>query len=207
MEPGEKLISQAAGDTLRWQIAQTYSGEGQDLRQHILVKPNKPDLENTLLITTNKRTYHLILKSSESSAYMVSVKWDYPKNMVYVYNGDTQGNAGFNSSPGYNMDLSTLNFNYKVSMYEGKKIPDWYPQRVFSNGRQTFIEFSKSFQSSDLPILVVKRDDGTDATMVNWRLRGKFMIVDSVLQNAFLQTGVDKTGKTMVEIAQVGKQS
>ncbi len=35
LAPGEKLISEAAGDTLRWQIAQTYSGAGDTLTQHI----------------------------------------------------------------------------------------------------------------------------------------------------------------------------
>ncbi|TNF69488.1 MAG: P-type conjugative transfer protein TrbG [Gammaproteobacteria bacterium] len=201
MQPGEKLISQAAGDTLRWQIAQTYSGEGKSVQQHILVKPSKADLDNTLLITTNKRTYHLILKSTDGDAYMVSVKWEYPKDMVYTYSGD--GSNALASSPGYNMDLSDLNFNYKVSMYEGKNIPTWYPKRVFNNGSHTFIEFSKQFNAqAGMPVLVVQGGDGSDQTMVNWRLRGNYMVIDSVVRHAFLQTGVDTTDKTMVEIVQ-----
>ncbi|MCF6766010.1 P-type conjugative transfer protein TrbG [Thiotrichales bacterium 19S3-7] len=201
MEPGEKLISQAAGDTLRWQIAQTYSGEGKNVQQHILVKPSKVDLDNTLLITTNKRTYHLVLKSTDGEAYMVSVNWQYPKNTVFTYSGDATNALA--SDPGYNMDLSDLNFNYKVSMYEGKNIPAWYPKRVFNNGSHTFIEFSKQFNAqSGMPVLVIKGDDGSDQTMVNWRLRGNYMVIDSVVRHAFLQTGVDTTHKTMVEISQ-----
>ncbi|MCF6767138.1 P-type conjugative transfer protein TrbG [Thiotrichales bacterium 19S11-10] len=200
MESGEKLISQAAGDTLRWQIAQTYSGEGKNTQQHILVKPSKADLDNTLLITTNKRTYHLILKSTDGNAYMVSVKWEYPKDTVYVFDHH-DSNLGSNMDPGYSMDLSDLNFNYQVSMYEGNNIPKWYPKRVFNNGSHTFIEFSKKFNTkAGMPVLVVQNDDGASQTMINWRLRGNYMIVDSVLDHAFLQTGVDTTEKTMVEI-------
>lgn len=91
LEKGEKIVSQAAGDTLRWQIASTYSGEGDDIYWHILVKPQRDDLENTLVITTNKRTYHLILQSTDTDSYMVSVNWNYPQNMVQTFVGPTLG--------------------------------------------------------------------------------------------------------------------
>ena len=88
LEKGEKLISQAAGDTLRWQIAQTYSGEGKNIRQHIFVKPSKPNTENSVILTTNKRTYHLLFKSTSTDSYMVSVKWNYPKAMIKTFKNE-----------------------------------------------------------------------------------------------------------------------
>ena len=63
LEPGEKLVSVSAGDTVRWVVGDTTSGEGKDAIVHILVKPIGADLETNLVITTERRTYHLEMRS------------------------------------------------------------------------------------------------------------------------------------------------
>src|SRR5262245_36495609 len=77
LEAGEKLISVSAGDTVRWIVGDTSSGEGKDATVHILVKPIATDLDTNLVITTDRRTYHLELHAS-ASTYMASVTWTYP---------------------------------------------------------------------------------------------------------------------------------
>jgi type IV secretory pathway TrbF-like protein/type IV secretory pathway VirB9-like protein len=77
LESGEKLVSVSAGDTVRWVVGDTTSGEGKDAIVHILVKPIGADLETNLVITTDRRTYHLEMRSSPST-YMASVSWTYP---------------------------------------------------------------------------------------------------------------------------------
>src|SRR5215831_5611543 len=77
LEAGEKLVSVSAGDTVRWVVGDTSSGEGKDVQIHILVKPIGADLETNLVITTDRRTYHLEMKSSQAT-YMASVSWTYP---------------------------------------------------------------------------------------------------------------------------------
>src|SRR5262249_54416078 len=74
LETGEKLVSVSAGDTVRWVVGDTSSGEGRDAQVHILVKPIGTDLETNLIITTDRRTYHLELRSSQST-YMASLSW------------------------------------------------------------------------------------------------------------------------------------
>src|SRR6185503_8123188 len=64
LEPGEKLVSVSAGDTVRWVVGDTTSGEGKDAIVHILVKPIGADLETNLVITTERRTYHLEMRAS-----------------------------------------------------------------------------------------------------------------------------------------------
>ncbi len=210
-QPGERIVSTAAGDTLRWQLSQTYSGEGANMVQHILVKPNSGDLQNTLVVTTNRRVYHILLDSTKDCTYMVSVKWYYPKSMVSYsgYNGPngpanapdatasvSTGTAG---SP-YALDLEKLDFNYKFGMLKGSK-PAWYPVRVFNNGRQTFIEFPKRFYAQNTPVLFVQNDNDKYGTMVNSRMKGRYLIVDSLFKRARLQTGVkSQGGQTIVQI-------
>jgi type IV secretion system protein VirB9 len=38
-QPGEELVTVAAGDTVRWIVGDTSSGSGADLRVNVLVKP------------------------------------------------------------------------------------------------------------------------------------------------------------------------
>jgi len=199
--PGEKIISEAAGDTLRWQIAQTYSGQGDTLRQHLLIKPNQAGLSNSMVVTTNHHVYHIVLKSTQHT-YMVAVQWQYPSNMIQISNQpqDSSGSSA-STTAGYQIDLNKVDFSYKFGMVQGSR-PTWYPVRVFNDGRQTFIEFPKNFYNDNTPILYVADNDGKYGTMVNWRLKGRYMIIDQVIKKARLETGVAKTGKTIVQIEQ-----
>jgi type IV secretion system protein VirB9 len=207
--PGEKIISEAAGDTLRWQVSQTYSGDGASLVQHILIKPSMSGISNTMVVTTNQRVYHLVLVSTNDNTYMVSVQWNYPNDMVQ-FNQSSDPNAAASTSTAsgspFQLDLANLDFNYQFGMVEGSK-PSWYPVRVFNDGRQTFIEFPENFYATDLPVLFIADNNGNYGTMVNWRLKGRYMIVDTVINKARLQTGVKTTGMTIVQIQQTNQDN
>jgi len=76
LQPGEELVTVAAGDTVRWIVGDTSSGSAADLRVNVLVKPIRSDLKTNLVITTSRRTYLLELTSTEKT-WMASVSWDY----------------------------------------------------------------------------------------------------------------------------------
>ena len=81
---GEQLVGSgpvAAGDTVRWIIGDTESGTGPAKRIHILVKPTRADLVTNLVINTDRRTYHLELRSTEKT-YMASVSWAYAQDQL-----------------------------------------------------------------------------------------------------------------------------
>ena len=77
LQPGEKLVSVSTGDTVRWIVGDTTSGAGTAQQVHILVKPIAADLKTNLVITSERRTYHLELEST-GSTYMSSLSWTYP---------------------------------------------------------------------------------------------------------------------------------
>ena len=81
LEVGEKLVSVSAGDTVRWVVGDTTSGEGKAAQVHILIKPIGADLQSNLVITTDRRTYHLEMHSSDKT-YMASVSWTYPASQL-----------------------------------------------------------------------------------------------------------------------------
>lgn len=58
LQPGETIVSVAAGDTVRWTVGDTTSGIGESKRVHILVKPFSAGLR-TNLATPRKSSYKL----------------------------------------------------------------------------------------------------------------------------------------------------
>jgi type IV secretion system protein TrbG len=82
LEPGEQLTGSgplAAGDTVRWIVGDTESGNGDTRRVHIMVKPTRPAIETNLVVNTDRRTYLIELRSREKP-YMPSVACFYPED-------------------------------------------------------------------------------------------------------------------------------
>ncbi|MCQ9156383.1 P-type conjugative transfer protein TrbG [Acidomonas methanolica] len=185
LQPGEKLVGAgpvAAGDTVRWIIGDTESGVGASKRIHILLKPTRPDLTSNLVINTDRRTYHLELRSDERT-YMASVSWDYPQDQIVALRGqDRDSDLGNPVATG--VDLDALNFRYRI---EGDEAP-WRPLRAFDDGRQVFIEFPTGIAQGEMPPLWVIGPQG-DGQLVNYRVRGNRMIVDRLFAAAELRLG------------------
>jgi P-type conjugative transfer protein TrbG len=115
LEAGERLVGTgpvAAGDTVRWIIGDTESGSGATKRVHILVKPTRPDLVTNLIINTDRRTYHLELRSAEKT-YMASVSWAYPQDQLIALR--RQNAAADDAAPiASGVDIGALNFRYRI---------------------------------------------------------------------------------------------
>ena len=112
---GEQLVGAgpvAAGDTVRWVIGDTESGTGPTKRIHILVKPTRPDLVTNLVINTDRRTYHVELRSTEKT-YMASVSWAYAQDqLIALRRQNALAEAGTAVARG--VDINALNFRYKI---------------------------------------------------------------------------------------------
>lgn len=186
LEEGEALAGTgpvAAGDTVRWVIGDTESGSGTSSRVHILLKPTRADLKTNLVINTDRRTYHLELRAT-ASTYMASVSWRYPADQLVALRGQaTAAEAAQPITTG--VDLDRLNFRYRI---DGAR-PSWRPTQVFDDGRQVFIEFPDGIAQGEMPPLFVLGPKGQGAELVNYRVRGRHMIVDRLFQVAELRLG------------------
>ncbi len=183
LEPGETLIAVSAGDTVRWVVADTTSGQGQSARVHLLVKPIGSGLETNLVITTSRRTYHLEMHAS-STAYMASVSWTYPASELKALetNRETAVAADL-AILGTGIDLEQLRFRYRI---EGDA--PWKPRQVFDDGAKVYIQFPSGLAQSEAPPLFVVGSDGKP-TLVNYRVRGTTYIVDRLFAAAELRLG------------------
>ncbi|WP_245486549.1 P-type conjugative transfer protein TrbG [Mesorhizobium sp. M7A.F.Ca.MR.176.00.0.0] len=192
LQPGEQLVGSgpvAAGDTVRWIIGDTESGTGATRQVHILVKPTRAELITNLVINTDRRTYHLELRSTPST-YMASVTWQYPQDQLIALRRQSQeAEAAQPVSTG--IDISRVNFRYEVT---GDREP-WRPLRAFDDGKQVFIEFPRGIGQGEMPPLFVVGPEGDTSELVNYRVRGNYMIVDRLFAAAELRFGAGKNQK------------
>lgn len=192
LQPGEVIVSVAAGDTVRWTVGDTTSGTGADKRVHILVKPFSAGLSTNLVITTDRRTYHLQLASTAATA-MMGLSWTYPADeLLAIVRKDAATRAAAPVASA--IAAENLNFAYRIT---GDN-PAWRPVRVFDDGRQTFIEFPESVATGEAPPLFVLGDKG-EAELVNYRMSGRYYVVDRLFAAAELRLGAKK--QAIVRIA------
>jgi P-type conjugative transfer protein TrbG len=187
LEAGEQLVGSgpvAAGDTVRWVIGDTESGTGPTKRIHILLKPTAPNLTTNLVINTDRRTYHLELRSAERT-YMASVSWAYAEDQLIALRGQNAA-AEIATPAASGINIDALNFRYRI---EGDN-PAWKPLRAFDDGRQVFIAFPAGIAQGEMPPLWVIGPEG-EGQLVNYRVRGNYMIVERLFAAAELKLGGD----------------
>jgi len=195
LQEGEMLTGSgpvAAGDTVRWIIGDTTSGQGDAQRVHILLKPTDKDLVTNLVINTDRRTYHLELRATPGT-YMASVSWRYPQDQLIALR--RQNAAARAAQPvAAGVDLEALNFRYAI---EGDD-PSWKPMRAFDDGRQVYVEFPAGIAQGEMPPLFVVGPAGS-GELVNYRVSGRHIIVDRLFGAAELRMG-DKKSSQVVRI-------
>ncbi|WP_421936122.1 TrbG/VirB9 family P-type conjugative transfer protein [Phenylobacterium sp.] len=180
LSPGEALISKAAGDTVRWQIGETQSGEGSSQRVHVMIKPLQRGLETNLVLATSQRVYHLQLRSGAPDTFNAAIAWDVgavldsptaaeraPPTQLVTPQGPLD--AGFRIAP------------------KGRR-PAWTPTAVVTDGVRTFLTFPPGVTAAETPALFAVAPDGT-SQLVNYRQQGGLWVVDRVLDAAELRVG------------------
>ena len=185
LQEGEQLVGAgpvAVGDTVRWIIGDTESGTAAAKKVHILVKPTRPELITNLVINTDRRTYHLELRSTEKT-YMASVSWMYPQDELIALR--RQNVVADAAAPVAALDIHNLHFRYAI---DGDN-PPWRPLRAFDDGRKVYIEFPPGIAQGEMPPLFIIGPEGRTSELVNYRVRGNHMIVDRLFAAAELRLG------------------
>lgn len=137
------------------------------------------------IIATDRRVYHLEIESRASGA-MAALKWRYPDDeLIALQRKEAAAAAARPIAAG--LAVEHLNFNYAIT---GDK-PAWRPLRAFDDGRQTFIEFAPSIAVGEAPPLFVIGDEG-EAQLVNYRVAGRYYVVDRLFGAAELRLGGKK---------------
>jgi type IV secretion system protein VirB9 len=193
LQPGETLTGKelpTAGDTARWTIAVTRTGAPPNETTVLIVKPLETELETNMTITTNRRLYTVILRSTEHT-YMPLVGWLYPQDAAREL-AETAAVTKRTEEESESLTVAPeqLNFNCTVS---GSQVP-WRPLRVYDDGSKTYLQMSPDMQNTEAPAIFVM--EGKTPMLVNFRVKHSLYIVDRLFDRAQLRIGP----KTAVDI-------
>lgn len=184
LEAGEIVNSIHIGDTARWLIEPAITGAGVEV-QHLVVKPMDVGLETSLVVTTNRRTYHMRLKSHKTE-YMPNVSFIYHDAVMAKWEAQKnrqREERHTKTLPATGEYLDNLDFAYRI---EGKA--PWKPVRVYNDGTKTIIQMPPRMAQTEAPTLLVL--NGDEEVMANYRLQDDRFIVDSLFEKAMLIAGV-----------------
>ena len=200
LRPGEKLISKAAGDTVRWVLGETVQGVGATEQVIVVVKPIRGDLRTNIVLTTDQRTYLIEAVSREGDTYTSAVSWNYPQEQMRTLAQEQAAQAQTTVAAGLSIDQ--LHFGYKVRTINGKP-PRWQPLRVFDDGLKTYIQFPVNMAATDAPPLFLVGPGG-QAQLVNYRYANGYYVVDRLVDTAELRLG--EKPQLVVRITRTGEK-
>ena len=161
LKKGETISFVGGGDTSAWAVEKAIV----DGAPHIYIKPTVETSTTNLIITTNKRSYQLILNTSDW--YNPMVVWNYgyeEQEKIFQEARNTVGNI--------NGNVEALNFNYKIIGKIDRKLT------VFDDGEKTILKFDKV--PKNLPSVFVKIKGKKGLNLVNYKLRNNCYILDRV---------------------------
>jgi P-type conjugative transfer protein TrbG len=192
LQAGELVNSIHLGDTARWTVEPAITGSGPAETQHLIIKPMDVGLETSLVVTTNRRTYHFKLRSHRTQ-YMPQVAFTYPEDALAKWDAIRTREIQEREQktiPQTGEYLGDLNFDYEL---DGDTA--WRPIRVFNDGSKTILQMPKAMAQTEAPTLLVLRKEGglfsdDETVMVNYRVQGDRYIVDTVFDQAILISGV-----------------
>jgi type IV secretion system protein VirB9 len=195
LQAGEQVNSIHLGDTARWTVEPAITGSGPAEVQHLILKPMDVGLQTSLVITTNRRTYHLRLRSHRTE-FMPRVAFTYTEDATAKWDAIKTREAKEKQTrtmPQTGEYLGDLSFAYDVAGSAA-----WKPVRVYNDGVKTIIQMPGAMQQTEAPTLLVVRKEGgvfteEETVMVNYRVQGDRYIVDTVFDKAVLIAGVGRS--------------
>lgn len=189
-EPGEEIRNVALGDSERWIAQPAESGGKGGTVAHLVIKPTDFNLMSNAIIFTSRRSYHVALLSPPEgmtpASYARRIKFYYPADLVQhvarsVSASERAKAVEVARLP--SLTASSLDFDYDVS---GAK-PAWRPLRAFDDGTHVYVQMPRAMRSDEAPALFVSTADGD--TLVNYRVKGLFYVVDKLFDEAHLVSG------------------
>ncbi len=213
----ERIREVSLGDSTRWNIETAVSGNNDTRREHLIVKPLDINLQTSMVVTTDRRTYHIRLISSKKD-FMTAVSFVYPSNRISklkrqsiqgfggntdVPNEPNTAKGGFSVAVNHD-DHSKNQNNYGVYDFSGDF--DLMPLKAWHDDQRTYIKMDKKTLEKKLPALVLVNSEGflfqeEKLSTVNYRVHDDTYIVDGIIEHGRLILGSDSDKKSVDIIA------
>ena len=129
------------------------------------MKPTASQLVTNLVIATDRRVYHVELRSLDAT-YMASVSWTYPKEELAFRTAAVKSRAPGRAAAADGIRPEALHFGYRILGDQ----PPWQPVRAFDDGRRVFIQFPPG--TAEAPPLFLIGPEG-EVALVNYRVSSR----------------------------------
>ncbi len=205
LESGEVINQVNLGASTRWSISHAVSGTEGNETSHLIIKPGDSGLQTSMIITTDRRTYHITLKSTIGD-FMPAVRFNYPGGTrvslnqaaprIPLISGGSSSKKARESTESTKVALDKVSFEYEIAGDEDLK-----PVRVYNDGAKTIIEMPPALMPRRLPALVVTLREGgwfgrDKNALVNYRVKNIRFIVDGLIAKARLILGNDDDARS-----------
>jgi P-type conjugative transfer protein TrbG len=204
LQSGEIVTHINIGDSIRWTVESAVSGSGSNQIQHLVVKPREIGLSTSLIVTTDRRCYHLLL-ISDQGPFMHDVTFLYEPEQhttlvasAALSPAPTPAKAAKADPPprrkqsaGKQVVKDPPDDADEDYVIKGK--PSWRPVSAYSKNGHTYIQMPPSFKHGDAPVLFEEKKSGLFGhfkNLVNYRVHGRWIVADTVIDNAVLVSGV-----------------
>lgn len=173
----EQIGTISMGDSTAWQIVPQ--------QNRLFLKPIGDYPETNMTVITNNRIYHFELDARDAKGMrdkdlVYYVKFIYPTDKdSTIVKFATKGQGDLPDLS----DLSKYNFNYEFSGNE--KIA---PIKVFDDNKFTYFQFSN--KNAEIPAIFIVDSEGYEG-LVNFRVTGDYVVVESVASQFTLRSGND----------------
>lgn len=190
LEPGEQVIEMPfLSEVSVWEIGAGVSrSNGVDV-QHFFIKPAYSGLETSFIIITDKRVYHFMLKSFKD-CYMTQVRFKYPNTMPFTIKTEAmqeiQKSHSTVAEEPFTVDPKYLSFDYKMQ-YSFFKKPYWLPERVYDDGKRTYIIMDETVLHMASPVLFNHKDE-----RINYFVDKNLLVINELIEKVTLQIGKEK---------------
>lgn len=182
----EKLSVFVLGDTLQWTTAKA---EG-----HVFIKPLRPQLITTATLVTDKRTYQLTMRSSETDGvFYQQISWRYPQMIALqeekqeevkqeaVRKAVAADNAYQQTVLSDDVDITSFNYKYEIS-----GDAEFKPVQVFDDGKFTYIRLPKD---SEMPAIFLYNEEDKAKELLNTHIKGEFVVIHRTMPMILLVLG------------------
>lgn len=174
LHKGESINFVGGGDSSSWSVTSAVVGD----TAHLYIKPVVETGTTNLIITTNKRSYQLILEAGDW--YNPMVRWTYDEealqNSLLRQKKDEQ-TVTDNLAVSYDQ----LNFNYSVK----KNTAQAKPIMIFDDTEKTIIKFKHAPKNA--PAIFVKEPGRKGVNMVNFKIKDNCYILDRIADTVELR--------------------
>jgi type IV secretion system protein VirB9 len=184
LDPAERIVNLSIGDSVAWQVVPNREGNA------LFLKPIERNAVTNLTVLTNTRTYLFELRSGvakggpRTRGMIYKVEFKYPKGETAIASGSAAAPVEMTATDTNVMTPNDQwNFNYSFSGSKNNR-----PSRIFDDGKFTY--FSWPVAASIPAIFSI---DGDKESLINYAVKGQYIVVDRLSARFLLRQGKDVT--------------